>query len=161
MTDKLKEFFNLPDDPVPELVQKEVQDSRSILTEIDNVLDKIDSALPAVKDLDDSDTELDELADIAKEKFQDLMDLGFNVDSRFASEIFGVASNLLGHAISARTAKLNKKLRVVELQLKKARLDQQSDNPEDRMPVGQGQVLSRNELLDKLLSDRRQNIKKE
>jgi len=126
MTDKLKEFFNLPDDSVTQEIKDQVQESRAVLTEIDSVLGRIDVALPTVKDLNDSDQELDELADMAKTKFQDLMDLGFNVDSRFAGEIFGVASNMLGHAISARTAKLNKKLRVVELQLKKARLDQQN-----------------------------------
>jgi len=161
MTDKLKEFFNLPDDSVTQEIKAQVQESRAVLTEIDSVLGRIDVALPTVKDLNDSDQELDELADMAKTKFQDLMDLGFNVDSRFAGEIFGVASNMLGHAISARTAKLNKKLRVVELQLKKAKLDQQNKDEPSDLPIGQGQVLSRNELLEKLLSDRQQNIKKE
>ena len=161
MTDKLKEFFNLPDDSVTQEIKDQVQESRAVLTEIDSVLGRIDVALPTVKDLNDSDQELDELADMAKTKFQDLMDLGFNVDSRFAGEIFGVASNMLGHAISARTAKLNKKLRVVELQLKKARLDQQNKDEHSDLPIGQGQVLSRNELLDKLFSDRQQNTKKE
>lgn len=161
MTDKLKEFFNLPDDSVTQEIKAQVQESRAVLTEIDSVLGRIDVALPTVKDLNDSDQELDELADMAKTRFQDLMDLGFNVDSRFAGEIFGVASNMLGHAISARTAKLNKKLRVVELQLKKARLDQQNKNEPTDLPLGQGQVLSRNELLEKLLTDRQQNTKKE
>lgn len=161
MTDKLKEFFNLPDDSVTQEIKAQVQESRAVLTEIDSVLGRIDVALPTVKDLNDSDQELDELADMAKTKFQDLMDLGFNVDSRFAGEIFGVASNMLSHAISARTAKLNKKLRVVELQLKKAKLDQQNKDEPSDLPIGQGQVLSRNELLEKLLSDRQQNIKKE
>ena len=162
MTEKLREFFNLPEDTVAQEIKAQVSESRAVLSEIDSVIDKIDHALPLVRDLTDSDIELDELADIAKTRFQDLMDLGFNVDSRFAGEIFGVASNMLGHAISARTAKLNKKLRVVELQLKKARLDQQQnkDSSQD-LPLGQGQILNRNELLDKLLTDRRQNTKKD
>lgn len=162
MTEKLREFFNLPEDTVTQEIKAQVSESRAVLSEIDSVIDKIDHALPLVQDLNDSDIELDELADIAKTRFQDLMDLGFNVDSRFAGEIFGVASNMLGHAISARTAKLNKKLRVVELQLKKARLDQQQnkDSSQD-LPLGQGQILNRNELLDKLLTDRRQNTKKD
>jgi hypothetical protein len=53
------------------------------------------------------------------------MDLGMQVDSRFASEIFSVASNMLGHAITAKTAKMDKKLKMIDLQLKKMRLDQQ------------------------------------
>ena len=44
-----------------------------------------------------------------------------NVDSRWASDIFGVASTMLGHAITAKTAKLNKKLKMVDLQLKKSK----------------------------------------
>jgi hypothetical protein len=89
------------------------------------------------------------------------MDLGFNVDTRFAGEIFSVASNMLGHAVSAKTAKINKKLRMVELQLKKARLDQQTDEVNPAITVGQGQVLSRNEVLEKFLNERKQNHKKE
>ena len=161
MTDRLVELFNLPEQEKTPAIETQVAESRSLLTDIDQAIDKIDQALPTVTNLDCSDQELDELADLAREKFQDLMDLGFNVDSRFAGEIFSVASNMLGHAINARTAKLNKKLRVVELQLKKARLDQQSPNEDQPLPVGQGQVLSRNELLERLLSDRKQNSKKE
>jgi hypothetical protein len=37
------------------------------------------------------------------------MDLGFQVESRFSSEIFNSASSMLGHAITAKTAKINKK----------------------------------------------------
>jgi hypothetical protein len=73
-----------------------------------------------------------------------------NVDSRYASEIFGVASQMLGHAITAKTAKVNKKLRMIDLQLKKAKLDQDT-NKEEVLPVGQGTVLDRNELLASLL----------
>jgi hypothetical protein len=89
------------------------------------------------------------------------MTLGMNVDSRFAAEIFGVAGTMLGHALTAKTAKLNKKLKVIDLQLKKARLDQQ--NPTDDAPThaGQGHVLDRNEILDRLIGDRRSIVKKE
>ena len=73
-----------------------------------------------------------------------------NVDSRYASEIFTVASQMLGHAITAKNAKLNKKLKMIELQLKKARLDQDS-GIEEAAPTGQGRVLDRNELLRTLI----------
>ena len=163
MTDKLKQLFDLPDDIPVEEIKTQVVESQQVITQLDQAIDKIDQALPMVKDLDNSDNELDELASLAQEKFQDLMDLGFNVDSRFAGEIFSVAGNMLGHAITARTAKINKKLRMVELQLKKARLDQQATDGDSNpnVPVGEGQVLSRNELLEKLLADRRQNSNKE
>jgi hypothetical protein len=113
-------------------------------------LDKIEAALPAVRGLESSDSEMDELANMAVKEFNNLLDLGMNVDSRYASEIFGVASQMLGHAITAKTAKVNKKLRMIDLQLKKAKLDQDT-NKEEVLPVGQGTVLDRNELLASLL----------
>jgi hypothetical protein len=105
---------------------------------------------------------MDELSDMAKGSYKDLMDLGMQVDSRFASEIFGVASNMLGHAITAKTAKLDKKLKMIDLQMKKVRLDQQQldKDPEATAQQGQGHVLSRNELLERILG-KNQNAQKE
>jgi len=72
------------------------------------------------------------------------------VDSRYASEIFAVAGTMLGHAITAKTAKMNKKLRMIDLQLKKARLDQTSEV--EPRATGEGRVLNRNDLLRTLMA---------
>jgi hypothetical protein len=131
---------------------------------LDEAIDKIDTALPAVRGLEATDREMDELSDLAKSSYNDLMDLGMQVDSRFAAEIFGVASSMLGHAITAKTAKLDKKLKMVDLQLKKMRLDQQQSTQDaDAGPVqqGTGMVLSRNDLLEQILKRNSQNDKKE
>jgi hypothetical protein len=161
MTRKLEELFDLApnDTPEPESATT-IEETRTYIAEIDDTIDKIDAALPGVRDLSASDTEMDDLAAKATKSFDDLMDLGMNVDSRFAAEIFGVAGTMLGHALTAKTAKLNKKLKVIDLQLKKARLDQQ--NPDD-VPTqsGQGHVLDRNEILERLIGDRRTIVKKE
>ena len=93
---------------------------------------------------------MDDLAQRAKESFDDLMNLGMQVDSRYASEIFAVASTMLGHAITAKTAKMNKKLRMIDMQMKKVKLDREGGQ-EAALPVGQGHVLDRNELLNHLL----------
>jgi len=116
--------------------------------------------LPAVRDLAVSDKEFDELADLAKESFQNLTDLGFNVDSRYSAEIFSVASTMLGHALSAKTAKANKKLKMIELQLKKLKLDQ--DEARHRaeipnLPTAEGQILSRNDLIERITSSKQQS----
>jgi hypothetical protein len=67
---------------------------------------------------------------------------------------------MLGHAITAKTAKLDKKLKMIDLQLKKARLDQ--SQPEEKAPQqGQGHVLSRNELLDRILGTKNQKAQNE
>ena len=156
ITKKLEELFDLAqqdtlsksDDGELPLVSI---DTKSKLVEINSIIDKIEAALPMVKDLDAGDSEMDELAKKAVESYENLMDLGMNVDSRFASEIFSVASNMLGHAITAKTAKVNKKLKMIDLQLKKARLDKEAGN--EVMDQGQGYILDRNEILRELITN--------
>jgi hypothetical protein len=63
---------------------------------------------------------------------------------------------MLGHAITAKTAKINKKLRMIDLQLKKARLDQTQETKSET-PTGEGRILDRNELLKTLLSTTNEN----
>ena len=164
MTKRLEELFDLP--PTTEEVDAAVPllaENRTAIQTLDDAIDKIDAALPAVRGLESTDQEMDELAGLATSSYKDLMDLGMQVDSRFASEIFGVASNMLGHAITAKTAKLDKKLKMIDLQMKKVRLDQQQadKDPEGAAAQqGQGHVLSRNELLERILG-KNQNAQKE
>jgi len=160
MTKKLEELFNLSpceeSDATPQQVEHTIEENRAIIKEVDEAIDKIDAALPFVADLDVSDRELDELSDLAKEKFQDLIDLGMNVEARFSGHILATAGTLLGHAITAKQAKLDKKLRMVDLQLKKARLDQANAKNDGEKLVdaadGKGVILDRNELLKQILN---------
>ena len=158
MTKKLSELFDLPDLDTPEQVSadeaiKTIAENKDVIEQVDNAIDKINTALPTVRDLTATDQELDDLADLAKTRFQDLMDLGMNMDPRFSGAVLQSASTLLGHAISAKTAKIDKKLKMVQLQLQKARLDHQinKENPEGKPIEGQGIVLDRNALLDQIL----------
>lgn len=167
MTRKLEELFDLPPTEAEvEAAVPSIEENRNTIALIDATIDKIDAALPAIKGLDATDQEMDELSDLAKSSYNDLMDLGMQVDSRFASEIFSVASNMLGHAITAKTAKLDKKLKMIDLQMKKLKMDQaqekaQADAP-DMLP-GTGSVLSgnRNDILAQILASKDQNAKKE
>jgi len=161
MTKRLEELFQfdqLETAEEPNTPVLTVEQTRAAIVAIDTNIDKIDLALPAVRDLDASDRELDELADLAKQSYQDLSDLGMNVDSRFAAELFAVAGTMLGHALVAKTTKLNKKLKMIDLQLKKARLDQQAPDTE-LLPTAEGQILSRNDLLERLIGSRDQKDK--
>jgi hypothetical protein len=155
MTKKLEELFELSTNDneesliiLPENTQEVTKDA------LDN-LEKIENALPQVRGLESADIEMDSLADLAQSSYKDLMDLGMQVDSRFSSEIFSVASTMLGHAITAKTAKVQKKLKMIELQLKKAGLDQKLASKEEKIeatPLGEGKVLDRNELLKVITS---------
>lgn len=148
----LEELFDMPNSDESDSISTEdspavetTDNNLSITQETLQAIDKIETALPAVKGLEASDNEMDELAAKATESFDDLMSLGMQVDSRYASEIFSVASNMLGHAITAKTSKMNKKLKMIDLQLKKARLDQTGNT--DDAPAAEGRILDRNELL--------------
>lgn len=153
MTKKLEELFELPEDNTRGLTISVPENVEEITKETLSNLEKIETALPAVKGLEAADGEMDELASLATNSYKELMDLGMQVDSRFASEIFNSASSMLGHAITAKTAKINKKLKMLDLQLKKAQLDQKVANKTEEIeatPLGEGKSLDRNELLKML-----------
>ena len=158
MTKKLTELFNLPvdatsDEETADQAKLSIEESKDIIVAADEAMDKIDAALPMVRDLDASDKEMDELADLAKKKFEDLMDLGMNVELRFAGEIFNTAGTMLGHAITAKTAKMDKKLKMIDLQLKKMRLDKMENNGNEEKPIdGKAVVMDRNALIAEILS---------
>ena len=158
MTKKLEEIFDLEPKQTDEEkidVSEPLPVKADIPEQTLNNIEKIEAALPRVKGLEAGDSEMDELSELAQKSYKDLMDLGMNVDSRFSAEIFSVAANLLNHSISAKTAKINKKLKMVDLQLKQAQLEQKEralavKQGED-VQQGEGVVLDRNELLQELL----------
>lgn len=159
MTKRLEQLFELSSlesnelsEPLPEQTQEVTKAA------LDN-LEKIDEALPQVRNLDLSDQEFDELANLAQMTYKDLVDLGMQVEPKFSSEIFNAASSFLGHAITAKTAKVQKKLRMIELQLKKATLDaktSEKDKEVNNVPLGTGTALDRNEILKMMLEKKKE-----
>ena len=126
--------------------------------------DKIAASLPQVKGLGElSDLELDKLAVEAEESYKNLMDLGMNVDSRYSGRIFEVASTMLRNAIDAKGSKIDKKLKMVELQLKKLKIDKTGGDDPGPVEESEGFVISdRNELMKKLLKkDNTEDSKKD
>ena len=156
MTKKLEELFQLAsseDDKNDDLILP--PETQEITTTALNNLEKIENALPQVRGLETADAEMDTLAELAQASYKDLMDLGMQVDSRYSSEIFNVAGTMLGHAITAKTAKVSKKLKMIELQLKKASLDQKQQAKDEKIeatPIGEGKALDRNEILKVLIN---------
>jgi hypothetical protein len=170
MTRKLEDILNLPN--VKEAFAKvddkeksrEEKDKPTIPKNVDpqtaktlektyQEFDKIAASLPQVKGLGDlSDLELDKLAMEAEESYKNLMDLGMNVDSRYSGRIFEVASSMLRNAIDAKSQKIDKKLKIVELQLKKLKIDKDGSDDGNEPVESEGMIISnRNELMKKLL----------
>ena len=160
MTKKLEDLLNLPDSK--EIIeQAESQEEEQLKYEIEEAektfrdiaeFDKIASALPAVKGLGEmADKELNEVADKAMKSYEDLMDLGMNVESRYSGRVFEVAGGMLKTSLDAKVAKLDKKLKMVELQLKKEKMDRDSSPGEGDIVNGEGYVVTdRNSLLERL-----------
>lgn len=153
MTKKLEELFNLSSaeeekQEVPVPTHEEVKS----LDDQYQAVQKIVQTLPRIQELDNLDEkELDDLAKKAEQAYDDLMDLGMNVEVRYSGRIFEVAASMMGNAITAKSNKIEKKLKAVDLQLKKLKIDNDAGNTQDNMINGQGYVITdRNELLKKL-----------
>lgn len=155
MTKKLESLLNLPDKDEAELIPPTKEKTPPPVINLQEKLeefDKISAALPKVKGLGDvSDDELDSLAKKAEDAFDDLMDLGMNVEAKYGSRMFEVASTMLKTAVDAKSAKIDKKLKMVELQLKKLAIDKKNTNADEDPVEGKGYIISdRNSILAKL-----------
>jgi hypothetical protein len=153
MTKKLEELFNLDEStvenvPPPPPTHEEVRS----LEQSYSAVAAITRTLPVITELENiDDKDLDNLAQKAEQAYDDLMDLGMNVEVRYSGRIFEVAGTMLKNAIDAKTAKIDKKLKAVDLQLKKLKLDNDSNIDPNDVLKGEGYVITdRNELLKKL-----------
>ena len=156
MTKKLEELFNLEEQEKvePEVVEPEVPTHEQVKSLDDSyeAVQDITKSLPEIPELNDaSENELDSLASKAEQAYDDLMDLGMNVEVRYSGRIFEVASSMMKNAIDAKTAKIDKKLKAVDLQMKKYKIDKDMPDAEGEVVNGSGYIISdRNELLKKL-----------
>lgn len=157
MTKKLEELFNLADSEPTKaaelpVVETPVHEEVKSLDQSYQAVQEITRGLPQIKELDDlGDAELDSLAKKAEAAYDDLMDLGMNVEVRYSGRIFEVAASMMGNAINAKNAKIEKRLKAVDLQLKKLKIDNDSGADPNDVINGQGYVITdRNELLKKL-----------
>ena len=132
MTKKLEDLLDLPESK--EIIQdaksedKKKKKQTAVVEQQDTFrdmaeFDKIAAALPQVKGLGEkADNELEDIADRALQSYEDLMDLGMNVESRYSGRVFEVAGSMLKTSLDAKVAKMDKKLKMIELQLKKEKL---------------------------------------
>lgn len=155
MTKRLEEILNI--EPLSEPILPPSEDDTTPVPTIDlqdklEEFDKIASALPKVKGLGDmADNELDALANKAEKAYDDLMDLGMNVEARYGSRMFEVAAQMMNAAIQAKSHKIDKKLKMVDLQLKKLAIDKKHNEKDAGSIEGEGYIITdRNSILEKL-----------
>jgi len=146
---KLEELFDVDETPLvtstPQMTDREISENRSMLAE----LEQFDGRLRQLDGESDA-RELDNIAVTAMNHFDNLMDLGMATDPRFGASIFDAASKLMGHAITARTNKIEKALKIRDLEIKERRLaiqeKQNKMNTDDDLDSG-ARVMDRNEMM--------------
>ena len=178
MSKKIEEIFNLPsandvedsdDYDVPQVTDEETGFDLAKMQDTLDTADKIDQALPAVKGLELLDTDMDNYAEEAMRAFKDLMDLGNNVEDRHAAAVFDVAGKMMTNAITAKTAKMDKKLKMIEMQMRKRKLDLEekkvelqiakmnADNSDDNTFEGEAQEFDRNSIINEVFNRMKEN----
>ena len=161
MTKKLEETFNI--NPIED--EEEIEETPTIeesreLTEILNAeittTEKIDAALPMVQDLNQHDKEMDEIHQKALNAFEELFSLGMNVEVHAGAKLMETANQMLKTAMEAKDSKVDRKLKMLNLQMQKAKLDHQiekeekKNKDEDDFETEGRVVMDRNELMKRL-----------
>lgn len=161
MTKKLEDIFDIESTDTAESFREQLEQEQESkndkeaneLIQQKIGLDKIDAALPQVDGLEE-DSEIDQYANESFQAYKDLMDLGMNIEPRLAGRIMEVASSMMSNAINAKNLKVDKKLKMIELQLKKMKLDQ--GKPDEDTVTGTGSIIAdRNELIKQILSTKK------
>lgn len=149
MTRKLEEELGLPpmEDEISTLEQHE-EESAAIVESL-STAEKLELALATVKGIDRHENEMDDISGKAISSYEDLVELGKNSPPAQSGRIYEVAGQMLKHALDAKNSKADKKLKLLELQFKKLKLEQDSG---DGGP-SKGDELDRNELLTLIRSN--------
>lgn len=169
---KLEEILNLPrieevEDFSIEIIDDneedvyEMEDLQTILTEVD----KIDRSLGTVRGLETLDSEMDALAEKSMNAFEKLIKMGEQVEDKNVAPIYDAASKLMNNAISAKQSKMDRKLKAIQLQIQKAKVDfenrkldqkikERRDRGDDARPIeGTAETIqvNRTELLRQII----------
>ena len=166
MTKKLEETFNINPVEEDEKVEEtptieESRDLTEILSTEISTTEKIDASLPMVQGLNEHDKDMDDIHQKAISTFEELISLGMNVEVHAGAKLMETANQMLKTAMEAKDSKVDRKLKMLNLQLQKAKLDLAQDKEDKKSKIddeieSEGSVvLDRNELLKRL--DRAQN----
>lgn len=155
MTRKLEEEFNLP--PMPSAFDADEKPAdippQQQIAEVHEALDisdKINGALAEVRGMEAHDREMDDIALQAVDSYEQLMALGMNMTDMAAGPVFSNAAQMLKIALEAKDSKTNRKLKQIDLMLKKANLDareKKASATEDSDQAVSATIMDRNELL--------------
>ena len=163
MTKKLEEELNLPDldELLPDVEQEDkeptTEEVKNEIAEIEgemSMVERAQAALPTVEGLEQLDREMDAYATKAMETFEDLVDLGKNVEDRHAAPIFDSAAKMIAAALQAKQAKMDKKMKMIELQMRQARLEKDSEKIDAYVAGKKHEIGEEEETEGRIVGDR-------
>ena len=161
MTKKLEEELNLPDLdqllPTEEEQLPTEEESRNEIATIESeisMVDRANIALPTVEGLEQLDREMDAYATKAMDTFEDLVDLGKNVEDRHAAPIFDSAAKMITAALQAKQAKMDKKMKMIELQMRQARLEKDSQKIDAYVAGKKHEIGDEEDIEGRIIGDR-------
>ena len=144
---KLEEVFDLPS--MDEILQSTTPTAEEVEAALHHAAD-LEKQFEKMDGYDQHDAEMDELAKLAIDAHKDLQELGMNVEVKHAGEIFSSSSQMLKIAVDAKNLKVEKKLKLLKLQLDKMRIDRMAKTDDANTVNGTATVLDRNEILKQL-----------
>ena len=151
MNRQLEDLFNIP--PAEALTEQEVK--LDLIAEEETFLEndlasRVDRALPQVRNIPETEGEVDHIADEAMATYREIKELAMNVEPRHSAELLAVAAQLLKTALDAKQGKTDAKLRTVNLQLQALRAKTKENTPAG-VTETQGRIVgNRNQLLASL-----------
>lgn len=161
MSKKLQDLLNLPksgetseetSEEAAEYTREELMlEATEIMTAL-TTSEKVDAALSTVTGLQEHDANMDEISAKALKTYSDLCALGLNMPDPHTGKIYEVAATMLSIALTARDAKMKRKLEMIDLQIRKIRVDKVVTQEGSEASAPRGVEFDRNELLAHIVS---------
>ena len=117
MSKSLEKTFNLPEqEQAKDLIDSSKELKKEVSKEMaQSILDE--------EHISDHDRKMDEFSQEAHQYAKDIMDLGMDVEARHAAEMFNAAANMIKIAHDSKNSKIDKRLKLYELELKRQKLE--------------------------------------
>lgn len=141
MTKKIEEFLDI--DPIPDKDESE----REIV--------EVTPSSALVKQ-DEHDNETNDIRKKALDAFDDIMELGKNVEPSRSARMFEVAGQFLRTGLDAVNSKADKQLKTAKLRMEAKKL-QVDDETLDKLEHGAEIFADRNSILKKLVGESNEN----
>lgn len=115
--------------------------------------EELDNILSNITGLDQHDVEMDDIVSKAMTTYEELVHLGRNSPVMYSCKVYEVAGNLLKTAMDARDSKLSKKMKLIDMKLKKLKIDTDANKKNNDESDDDGSTLTRNDILELMNED--------